>query len=275
MARKKRANAEMVGDPFTVMFTALSIILLAFFILLNSIAVPDDLQTRKVLASLIGTFGVRSGGMLFQFGVTRLNDEETKEVVEKWMEKWEKAARSQVQLDIIEIIDLIEVPDANTILTTRKGMDLDITFPSWILFERGGVELSKSIKPVLLVVAENAKRLHTLLSIEGHTDPRSENEDVGIAPWELSAFRAASVARYLIREGGVDPKMVSVKGLAGGHPLPGGDTQENRLKNRRVVVVMKKADERSRHPGSFFGRYGVFDPFSPSKDPGPGKRVDF
>ena len=65
--RKKAAGGGGGGgmsaeDAFAVMFTSLNLILLSFFILLNSIAVVDNNRQRRALGSLRGSFGILLGG---------------------------------------------------------------------------------------------------------------------------------------------------------------------------------------------------------------------
>ncbi len=273
MARKKKEEEEK-ADSFTVLFLALSIILLAFFILLNSIAVIDAAQSRKALASLIGTFGVSGGGMMFKFGLTRLNEEETQEVVEKWMSKWEEASKGKTQVEIEALMDEIaEKENIDPKLTRRVGQDLSITFPNEILFQKGSTKISQDAKRVLDIIALRSSELKTRLSIEGHTDPYSEDDDPAINAWELSAYRAASVGRQLLSTKKINPEDLTLKGRAGAQPLPGGDSVENRMRNRRVVVVMQNVNEVSRRKGTFWKRYGLRDPFAQSKPPD--EDVDF
>jgi chemotaxis protein MotB len=273
MARKKKVE-EKKSDLFTVMFLSLSIILLAFFILLNSIAVIDSSQSRKALASLIGTFGVSGGGQLFKFGITRLSEDETQEVIDKWMKKWDKLAKSQLHIEIERLMkELTNEDDPQSPLTRRDGQDLAITFPSDILFEEGSTKISKEAKKVLDLIAKKTAEFQTQVSVEGHTDPFSENTDDGINPWELSAYRAAAVGRYLLSTKQLKPMDMTLKGRAGAKPLPGGDTPILRKRNRRVVIVMQKVDELSERKGGFWKGYGLRDPFAQSKPPD--EDVDF
>ena len=46
-----------------MLFTSLNIILLAFFIMLNALAVVDEKREIIVLGSLIGTFGILPKGL--------------------------------------------------------------------------------------------------------------------------------------------------------------------------------------------------------------------
>ena len=62
-SRRKNQDAEAGPDLVQMMTISLFIILLAFFILLNSIAVFDVQKKLLVLDSLLGNFGVLTGGM--------------------------------------------------------------------------------------------------------------------------------------------------------------------------------------------------------------------
>mgnify|MGYP003330134218 FL=1 len=49
---------EYYINGFDVMFVSLGLILLAFFIALNAMAVLDDSKTREAIGSLTGEFGM-------------------------------------------------------------------------------------------------------------------------------------------------------------------------------------------------------------------------
>ncbi|GEM_PF-3518026 len=84
------------------------------------------------------------------------------------------------------------------------------------------------------------------LIIVGHTDSlpfrKGAREPVS-SNWELSAMRAAKVARYLI-ELGAPPEKLVIKGHAYTLPAASNSTPEGRAKNRRVEFYVKLlADE--------------------------------
>ena len=61
--REKKEREEIKPkDLGPILFAALAILLLAFFILLNSMSVVDTKRKIKVLGSLQGTFGILTGG---------------------------------------------------------------------------------------------------------------------------------------------------------------------------------------------------------------------
>lgn len=63
MKQKKGQSQGGSGQAgIRVLTVALFIILLAFFIVLNSIAVIDESRTLAALGSLIGSFGILPGG---------------------------------------------------------------------------------------------------------------------------------------------------------------------------------------------------------------------
>ena len=63
MGKKKKTTEEPGGgDTNQAMTVSLFIIILAFFIMLNSIAVVDETRKRTALGSLMENFGILSGG---------------------------------------------------------------------------------------------------------------------------------------------------------------------------------------------------------------------
>ncbi|MBW2623578.1 MAG: hypothetical protein JRD68_11790, partial [Deltaproteobacteria bacterium] len=65
MARKEKVPPPEYekSNIGLMMFTSLMIILLAFFIMLSSMAVLDERREQKVLGSLVGTFGILPSGL--------------------------------------------------------------------------------------------------------------------------------------------------------------------------------------------------------------------
>jgi len=79
------------------------------------------------------------------------------------------------------------------------------------------------------------------IRIEGHTDDRPIGphlRDKFPTNWELSAARAATVARYIIDSLLVDPARVQVVGFGKFRPVTDNVTEEGRARNRRVEIVI-------------------------------------
>ncbi|WP_291013057.1 OmpA family protein [Hydrogenophaga sp.] len=112
---------------------------------------------------------------------------------------------------------------------------------SEFLFGPGGAELTQAGYPVLdeLIPVLNADPTLRLV-IEGHTDNTPIQSARFPSNWELSTSRAAAVARYLA-EHGVAPQRLQASGFADTRPIGGKDNPVDRKANRRVDLVMEKA----------------------------------
>ena len=62
MTTRRKRHGAPTGGSFTVLFTALSVLLLAFFILMNSMASPDPTRRFRAVGSLGSTFGFFEDG---------------------------------------------------------------------------------------------------------------------------------------------------------------------------------------------------------------------
>ena len=73
--------------------------------------------------------------------------------------------------------------------------------------------------------------------ITGHTDDRPIHTMVFPSNWELSAGRAAGVAKALI-DSGVPSSNLTIQGQAQFRPLVSNDNETNRRVNRRVEISL-------------------------------------
>jgi chemotaxis protein MotB len=96
---------------------------------------------------------------------------------------------------------------------------------------------------VLAHVAEQIRELggHRV-RIEGHTDSVPISTARFSSNWELSASRAAGVARFFVEQG-LDPERLTAAGLGEFHPIAPNDSREGRARNRRIEIVLVPVDE--------------------------------
>jgi chemotaxis protein MotB len=132
----------------------------------------------------------------------------------------------------------------------QLGQEVDVTedanavrfrLSSEFLFQPGGADLTRAGYPVLdeLIPVLNADPTLRLV-IEGHTDNTPIQSARFPSNWELSTSRAAAVARYLA-EHGVAPQRIQATGFADTRPIGGKDNPVDQRANRRVDLVMEKA----------------------------------
>lgn len=104
-----------------------------------------------------------------------------------------------------------------------------------ILFDSGKAKLKDGAKPVLLELAGVLKLMpKRLFQVAGHTDSTGKDD----RNWQLSMARAWSVVNFLLKEGAVPPKSLSVGGYGSYQPTANNEEDAGRATNRRVEFLL-------------------------------------
>ena len=123
---------------------------------------------------------------------------------------------------------------------------LKVIFVDKILFDSGSAEINPKGKESLRILAKSLKEIKNQnIVIEGHTDNVSLTKYLikrFPSNWELSTARASAVARFFEVEGGIDPLRLSARGYSFYRPVAPNDTEEGRLQNRRIEIVLGPPD---------------------------------
>lgn len=155
-----------------------------------------------------------------------------------------KLRQDQMRSDSFKINESdseIGIVDSTEIFDNVSGSR--ITLESENLFDAGGYTLNKKGRGLLRKTGEVLlKNNESEMVIECHTD----NQKIGpsmvkIIPsnWELSAFRAINVMRFLCDSLNVDEKRISVSAYGDSRPIADNGTEEGRRKNRRIEIFFK------------------------------------
>jgi chemotaxis protein MotB len=115
--------------------------------------------------------------------------------------------------------------------------------PTDIFFESGSAQLSAEGTRRLVEVADRLRSQYPgrTIRVEGYTDSQPIGPNLQRtypSNWELSAARAAMVARHLQWTHSFDGTRMEVVGLGEYHPLATNATAEGREQNRRVRVAV-------------------------------------
>jgi chemotaxis protein MotB len=113
------------------------------------------------------------------------------------------------------------------------------------LFNPGGFELTKNGRGLLKKFSEVLlKNGDVEIIVEGHTD----NDKIGskmknLIPtnWELSAFRAINVLKFLRDSLNVKDEKLSAVAYGSSRPVADNSTAEGKKQNRRIELVIKKS----------------------------------
>ena len=121
-------------------------------------------------------------------------------------------------------------------------------FQSELFFDSASDELSEAGEQQVSELAEIIKEIGAkipanikwILRVDGHTDARPIKSNKFSSNWELSASRAISVVKFLIKQG-VSPKNLVAAGFGENQPIANGKDAKDLAKNRRIEF---KLDER-------------------------------
>lgn len=127
--------------------------------------------------------------------------------------------------------------DKKLVVVRRTPNWLEIEIRTDILFPSGVATLSPSAQQILTSLGKILAPFANPLRVEGYTDDMPIDTAVYPSNWELSAARAASVAR-LFSQHGVDPDRMGIVGWGQYRPAADNTSAEGRNKNRRVLVVV-------------------------------------
>jgi chemotaxis protein MotB len=109
-----------------------------------------------------------------------------------------------------------------------------------LLFGTGESELSNSAKTSLRKLTGYIKDTPYMINIVGHTDNVPMHSYKYASNWELSVSRAATVARFLMEDIGMNPNQFVVSGYSSFRPVVPNVSAENRSRNRRVEIIISK-----------------------------------
>ncbi len=230
MARKNKE--EPPRPTIVVLYTSLMILLLAFFIMLNSISKVEEAKVEAAYASLLSTFGFTPGGLSplrsrLRKAASRLSPPITR-----------------LQQDYLSLKGLVKEHHLEKQVTMLRSKGIrTISISALVLFAPNSVEISPGGRAFLGEVAKVLASGSYPLSLYGHTD--NGEPPAGSDNWQLSGERAVAVARVL-EAGGVARRRLAAFGFAHYKPMYSNRDPQRRLRNNRVDLILDARDL-SRH----------------------------
>ncbi|MCS7234202.1 MAG: flagellar motor protein MotB [Synergistetes bacterium] len=234
MAKERRKKEEGAKAPgWLTTYGDMVTLLLTFFVFLFSFSTIDVMQFQKMIFSFKGALGVLTGGKTFDveriigMGFTGMD---------AGMLRQQTPYLKEVMKQVERLVERENLGGELKLRFTREG--LVITLTESILFDPGSATLKPNAVPVLLELSKILSNISNDLRVEGHTDNTPIKTPIYPSNWELSAARAASVGRFIIDRGGIDPRRVSIAGYGQYKPIVPNDTPEHKALNRRVDIVI-------------------------------------
>lgn len=228
-------------------YSDLVTLLLTFFILLFSMASIDAEKFKAVSQSLQSTFlNVDPGGRNIieqppgdghieilnpgniSEGGSSDDDIEIDDRFEDLKEFFESS------LEELELTEFVSVHDQEEFITLRLS--------SIVLFDLGSANLKDSGKHVLATLGTLLEELDNEIIIQGHTDDLPIDTLLFPSNWELSTRRATNTVVFILENSQIPPQNLTAAGNGEFRPVAPNDTPENRQKNRRIDIVVRKKE---------------------------------
>ena len=151
----------------------------------------------------------------------------------------------QLEEDLVDVVERTprEPGDEPGVSLHRTERGLIIRLASTEFFPAGGVEIPPARRSALGAMAPVLASTTASLQFEGHSDDQPVADGPFPSNWELSAARAAAVARLFIDDHDIPPGRISVVGHAAQRPIADNADPANRARNRRVDIVVLEDGE--------------------------------
>jgi len=227
MAREKKTEPiPAPKDPGAALFLELMMQMLAFFILLTSMAVIVEEKRMAALGSLAGTFSPMPRG-------ANLTKGHGPSMPARSITDGSKAPKRTAKA-LTEVAKTLGLGNAIHVLQLDQQHVL-VRMAQKIAFEPGKVTLAPSARKLMDLLAHLFSRPEVIeIMIQGHTDETPMRGSLYASNWELSSARAMTVFNELSKRGVPNSRMI-VAGMGDQHPL----TLNGVDMSRRVEIVLK------------------------------------
>jgi len=228
-------------DRWLVSYADFITLLFAFFVVMYAISSVNDGKYRVLSDTLVEAFKTppknKDSNSVADHPAT-LNNPAVRNPVELQTKRHEE----QPQVKMLRLADdikqsLQQLVDRKLIKVASSKLWVEVEINTSILYSSGSAKLERGAYLPLKKLSGILNRLPNYIDVEGYTDDLPINNSVYPSNWELSAARAASVAKLFINNG-VPAQHLSVIGYGQYRPVAGNNTAEGRRQNRRVRVVI-------------------------------------
>ena len=241
MSKKHKHEEHENHERWLVSYADFITLLFAFFVVMYSVSSVNEGKFRTVSDSIKAALNPISSqpvsSMRFDLGDHKAQLAESIDKQVLFIRKFQKGLRKRTAAKA----DITQAVMPNGLSIKQGDRSIVLTLSDSLLFESGQAVLREEAYPILEAFAEVLNEYGMGVRVEGHTDNVPVSSPQFASNWELSAMRAASVARVLAEIFHVAPDQLMATGLGEFHPVSDNFTPENRAKNRRVELVVTES----------------------------------
>ncbi|WP_369601762.1 flagellar motor protein MotD [Hahella sp. SMD15-11] len=248
MRRRRMQEEPENHERWLVSYADFITLLFAFFVVMYSVSSVNEGKYKVLSETLEGVFQATQKSMKpVQVGQTSAAPEQSEvPVVEPFPTPDTggdaQDARRRLKAMADQFYAQMEALISDGLISLNESDDwLEITLQNKVLFGSGDAIPRDEAFPLIDRVAAILKPYPNAILVEGFTDNQPIRSRFYPSNWELSAARAAAVVRLLVLDG-IDPQRLAAVGYGEQHPVARNDTPEGRQRNRRVVLLVSKAN---------------------------------
>ena len=254
---KKKHEEHVNLERWLVSYADFITMMFAFFVVLWATSRADAQKFAAVAQSLKTSFGASGApyGMISLAGTgggNTLNPFESIEapggrIVNLPAGRTHVASDPESEDGLQGIRDRLEESISLEMGVTSTSEELKLTYDSRGLvltlaakdfFAPFEVEVRRDMRPLLDKIARILESSERLIRIEGHADASEKKPDGYASAWELSAARAAWVARYWLDRHDFEPRRIGIAGYAHYRPVAQGAGDYDQASNRRIEIIV-------------------------------------
>lgn len=224
-------------------FGDLMSLLLCFFVLLLSMSTMDAKKVAEAAASLNGALSVLEGGTKVKVSPERQQETTPIDAEDEQAQKMKTLKRT-----IIELNEMSKAKEGGKATLEEAENGFMIRLPAKLLFRPGSASIDDDdallfLKRIALIIQKLPANMR--IHVIGHTDDNRPVNSPFHDNWELSAARAISVTKILVKNH-VEPKLLTACGKAEYDPIASNLTAAGKERNRRVELYFFSKDEDNR-----------------------------
>ena len=234
------------GSPAWVMtFADLVTLLMVFFILLFAMGSIEEEKWKQIKSSMRDALGQEK---IPEAGIREGLDVIKEQVLDETTVHAVDEVGAMVAKEVEEIASEVEEFVFKNKLAGKVEVSSDergaiVTLSDTVMFPPGKSRMTYTGDEIIKQVFDILKQFSYQVKIEGHTDNVPMNTQQYPSNWELSAARAAEVARKLVKAG-FNPTNLSIEAFAQYRPKVPNDSRQGRATNRRIEIVYQRGSIR-------------------------------
>lgn len=225
--RKSKAVIHDDTHRWIVSYADFITLLFAFFVVMYAISSINVSKYKSIAEGMHSAFDAKNTGKALVIADTTQKGQSERKGPTVGKDKFNELIKA-----------LAGLQDSDYHMNPQDGyVELDIK--AGALFDSGSADMRPLAIIKLMKLASIIQSVPYPIAIEGYTDNMPIETSQYPSNWELSADRAAAVARWL-SSFGVQQNRMSVTGYGEQYPIEENTSDEGRSRNRRVNVIIAK-----------------------------------